>query len=94
MVRSGLFCSRKTIIVIRVEPTQLAFLIVGATMAGVALIILIMAVLATGDTRYTTMAKENIIIVCFLKGSVWDTHKLILNNGRGFPDIVPIIFFL
>merc|ERR1711872_342074 len=34
-----------------VEPTQLAFLIVGATMAGVALIILIMAVLATGDTR-------------------------------------------
>ena len=35
----------------RVEPTQLAFLIVGASMGAVAMIILVTAVLATGDTR-------------------------------------------
>ena len=35
----------------RVEPTQLTFLIVGASMGAVSLMILVTAVLATGDTR-------------------------------------------
>eukprot|EP00090_Calanus_glacialis_P007428 TRINITY_DN15865_c0_g1_i2.p1 TRINITY_DN15865_c0_g1~~TRINITY_DN15865_c0_g1_i2.p1 ORF type:complete len:123 (-),score=9.88 TRINITY_DN15865_c0_g1_i2:272-640(-) len=34
-----------------VEPTQLTFLIVGASMGAVSLMILVTAVLATGDTR-------------------------------------------
>ena len=45
------FDTAYTGIVGRVEPTQLAFLIVGATMGAVAMIILVTAVLATGDTR-------------------------------------------
>jgi hypothetical protein len=35
-----------------VEPTQLAFIILGASMAALALMILVVAVLATGATRH------------------------------------------
>ena len=45
------FDTAYTDIVTRVEPTQLAFLIIGASMGAVAMIILVTAVLATGDTR-------------------------------------------
>ena len=36
----------------RVEPTQLAFIILGASMAALALMILVVAILATGSTRH------------------------------------------
>lgn len=36
----------------RIEPTQLAFIILGASMAALALMILVVAVLATGATRH------------------------------------------
>ena len=36
----------------RVEPTQLAFIILGASMAALALMILVVAILATGNTRH------------------------------------------
>ena len=36
----------------RVEPTQLAFIILGASMAALALMILFVAILATGATRH------------------------------------------
>ncbi len=36
----------------RVEPTQLAFIILGASMAALALMILVVAILATGETRH------------------------------------------
>ena len=36
----------------RVEPTQLAFVILGASMAALALMILVTAILATGATRW------------------------------------------
>ena len=35
-----------------VEPTQLAFIILGASMAALALMILVVAILATGATRH------------------------------------------
>lgn len=38
--------------VFRVEPTQLAFIILGASMAALALMILVVAILATGNTRH------------------------------------------
>ena len=37
----------------RVEPTQLTFIILGASMAALALMILVVAFLATGSTRHT-----------------------------------------
>lgn len=37
---------------LRVEPTQLAFIILGASMAALALMILMVAILATGATRH------------------------------------------
>ena len=38
--------------VFRIEPTQLAFIILGASMAALALMILVVAILATGATRH------------------------------------------
>ena len=38
-------------VVVRVEPTQLAFVILGASMAAIGLMILVSSFLATGATR-------------------------------------------
>ena len=43
--------NRQLLYICRVEPTQLAFVILGASMAALALMILVTAILATGDTR-------------------------------------------
>ena len=47
----GGFYTHKSFIY-RVEPTQLAFVILGASMAALALMILVTAILATGATRW------------------------------------------
>ncbi len=42
------------IVCVRIEPTQLAFVILGAGMAALALMILVTAILATGPHTETT----------------------------------------
>ena len=47
----GAFLLQYLLFIHRVEPTQLAFVILGASMAALALMILVTAILATGATR-------------------------------------------
>ena len=43
---------------------------------------------------YVFMLKEVFIIKIYsIKGSVWESDKLILNDGRWFPETADVIFF-
>ena len=66
--------------IFRVEPTQLAFIILGASMAALALMILVVAILATGNTRHevyrSSLGRTGGTIACMI--FIFVTYLLLL----------------
>lgn len=63
-----------------VEPTQLAFIILGASMAALALMILVVAILATGNTRHevykSSLGRHGGTVACMI--FIFVTYVLLL----------------